>query len=218
MSTLRANDLTPAELQQLLQELSPPSGESVYCWLEAFDGWALDNWPGFHGDVHWNGAGRDPRAESLPKVLPRVTDGRIFSASGELKWRVLPALDERCCRVVFLGNWVCPSLERLPRRKELEELKPEKAEYPLWGQMTQHTPGVWIDLRIPHRLRYPVPAQTPPQGRVIVRMQVELWKDRRGEVHFLRFCDLKTRWESQPCPKAKTSGIPTAGCLYRRRN
>jgi hypothetical protein len=25
-------------------------------------------------------------------------------------------------------------------------------------------------------------------------MHVELWKDRRGEVQFLRFCDLTTSW------------------------
>lgn len=196
MSTLRAGDLTGPELLQLLQELTPPSGERVRCWLEAPDGWSLDNWPGFNGNVHWNGAGRDPRDEPLAEVLPRVTQGRIFSPSGELKWRVLPALGERCCRVVFLGNWVCPSLERLPLRKELEDLKPEKAEYPLWGQQTRHTPGEWIELRIPHRFRYPVDAQTPEQGRLIVKMHVELWKDRRGEVQFLRFCDLTTSWES----------------------
>ncbi|MCX8139113.1 MAG: CRISPR-associated protein Csx19 [Thermogemmata sp.] len=196
MSTLRAGDLTPTDLLQLLQELAFPSGEKVYCWLEAFDGWALDHWPGFQGNIHWNGAGRDPRDEPLAEVLPRVTEGRLFSPSGELKWRVLPALGERCCRVVFLGSWACPSLEWLPLREELANLRSEKTAYPLWGQMTRHTPGEWIDLRIPHRLRYPVQAQTPAQGRVIVQMQVELWKDRRGEVHFLRFCDLTTSWES----------------------
>jgi hypothetical protein len=195
VATLRASDLTCSELLQLLKELTPPSGETVRCWLEAFDGWALDSWRGFGAKVRWNRAGQDPREEPLADLLPRVTFGRIFSPSGELKWRQLPALGERCCRVVFLGQWDGPALERLPVREELAFLRPGKVEYPLWGQQTAQTPGEWIDLRIPHRLRYPVVTETPTEGRLIAYLKVELWKDERGEPQFVRLCDLTARWE-----------------------
>ena len=195
MTTLRASDLTPDDLLRLLEELVPPAGEKVRCWLDAPDGWALDYWPGPNGIVRWNGAGRDPRDEPLNGVLPRVMQGRIFSPSGELKWRLLPALGERCCRVVFLGDWASAALEALPLREELAALSRDEATYPLWGQQTKHTPGEWIDLRIPHRLRYPVDAETPARGRVIAKVKVEIWKDRRGEPQFIRLCDLTASWE-----------------------
>jgi hypothetical protein len=107
----------------------------------------------------------------------------------------LPALGERSCRVVFLGDWASAALEALPLREELAALSRDEATYPLWGQQTKHTPGEWIDLRIPHRLRYPVDAETPGQGRVIAKMKVEIWKDRRGEPQFIRLCDLTATWE-----------------------
>jgi hypothetical protein len=195
VTTLRASDLTPDDLLRLLEELVPPAGEKVRCWLDAPDGWALDYWPGPNGIVRWNGAGRDPRKEPLKEVLPRVMQGRIFSPSGELKWRVLPALGERSCRVVFLGDWASAALEALPLREELAALSRDEATYPLWGQQTKHTPGEWIDLRIPHRLRYPVDAETPARGRVIAKVKVEIWKDRRGEPQFIRLCDLTASWE-----------------------
>ena len=195
VATLRARDVSFSELQQLLQELMPPSGEVVRCWLDAHDGWALDKWPGLEGKVLWNRAGHLPALQPLSELLPRVTQGRIFSRSGELKWRQLPALGERCCRTVFLGDWPAAALERLDPCTELDHLHPETAAYPLWGQLTRHTPGEWIDLRIPHRLKYPVEAQTPHHGRVIAYLKVELWKDRRGEPQFMRLCDLTAQWE-----------------------
>jgi len=196
VATLRAGDLSFSELQRLLQELEPPAGEVVRCWLDAYDGWALDKWPGLKGMVLWNRAGHLPALHPLSQLLPRVTQGRIFSRSGELKWRQLPALGVHCWRTVFLGDWpTATALETLPEHLELAHLRPEAVTYPLWGQLTRHTPGEWIDLRIPHRLRYPVEAQTPQQGRVIAYLKVELWKDRRGEPQFIRFCDLIAQWE-----------------------
>mgnify|MGYP000091367813 CR=1 FL=1 len=195
MTILRAADLAPPDLLRLLEGLAPPAGEKVRCWLDAPDGWALDYWHGPDGIVRWNGAGRDPCDEPLNEVLPRVMQGRIFSPSGELKWRLLPALGERGCRVVFLGDWASAALEALPLREELAALSRDEATYPLWGQQTKHTPGEWIDLRIPHRLRYPVDAKTPDRGPVIAKVKVEIWKDRRGEPQFIRLCDLTASWE-----------------------
>lgn len=46
MTILRAGDLAPPDLLRLLQELTPPAGVKVRCWLDAPDGWALDYWLG----------------------------------------------------------------------------------------------------------------------------------------------------------------------------
>ncbi|GIW82521.1 MAG: hypothetical protein KatS3mg105_4328 [Gemmatales bacterium] len=187
--------MTPSDLERLLQELNLPADEKVRCWLDGPDGWALDYWSGLDGVVRWNGAGHDPRDQTVKNLFSRITQGRIFSPSGELKWRVLPALGEFRCRVVFLGNWAFPSLESLPLRKELAALSRHEATYPLWGQQTKDTPGEWIELRIPHRLRYPVHAEAPVQGRVIAKVRVEIWKDSRSEPQFIRLCDLTADWE-----------------------
>ncbi len=129
-------------------------------------------------------------------MLPRVAVGRVFAPPGELKWRRLPALGERRYRVVFLGEgWMAAALEAPSPRDELGVLTRDEATYPLWGQQTEHTPGEWIDLRIPHRLRYPVDAETRAQGRVIAKVKVEIWKDSRGEPQFIRLCDLTANWE-----------------------
>lgn len=194
---LKAGDLTLPDLQRLLAELTFPEAEQARCWLDAPDGWALDYWRGMNGIVRWNGAGRDPYDEPLKKVISRVTTGRLFTASGELKWRQLPVLGERSCRVVFIGKgWASVSLETLPSREELADLSCDEATYPLWGQQTRHTPGEWIDLRIPHRLCYPVDAEMPTQGRVITQVKVEIWKDRCGEPQFIRLCDLTAGQEN----------------------
>jgi hypothetical protein len=99
--------------------------------------------------------------------------------------------------MVFLGDgWMSASLEALPPRDELVRmLSREDATYPLWGQQTTHTPGAWIDLRIPHRLHYPVRAEAPAHGRLIAKVRVEIWKDSRGEPQFVRLCDLTANRE-----------------------
>lgn len=89
---IKAGDIAFTELPQLLQSSSIPT--EARCWLEAPDGWALDYWRGMEGTVSWNGAGRAPTEESLQDVLPRITTGRVFAPSGELKWRVMPALGD----------------------------------------------------------------------------------------------------------------------------
>jgi hypothetical protein len=193
---LRAGDLTPAELLRLLEDLAMPAGEAVRCWLDAPDGWALDFWRGTTGNVSWNGTGRNPHGETLRDVLSRVTTGRVFGPSAELKWRILPVLGPRCCRTVFLGRaWTSDCLEMLAARTELAGMTSAITAYPLWGQQTGKTPGEWIDLRIPHRLRYPVEVTAPARGRVIARASVEVWKDSGGEPQFLRLCELESAWE-----------------------
>ncbi len=196
MPTLRAGDLTSAEMSALLADLKYSPDESTRCWLDAFDGWAFDYWPGTAGSVNWNGAGRGPRVEALEPLLPRVTSGRVFAPSGELKWRNLPSLGERCWRAVFIGDrWPASGFNAMQEATDLTALSLERVTYPLWGQQTRRTPGDWIDLRIPHRLRYPVRSMAPDQGRLITKIELELWKDTDGEPQFIRMCNLLAEWE-----------------------
>ena len=51
----------------------------------------------------------------------------------------------------------------------------------LWGQKTPASEGDWVELRIPHRFRYPVPdLDDVPPGGVWVKVWTEVWSDRRG--------------------------------------
>lgn len=184
---LKAADLTPSDLPDLIEGLGPSTAEVARrVWLEAADGWAFDWWPGLTHDLNWCGAGREPVAERAGDCLSRSTAGRLFAPDGELRWRVIPALGETCLRAVFLGagDWVRDALQ--DNSGLLADLRPRRDRYFLWGQQTKNTPGEWIELRIPHRFRYPVPGN--PQSVAAV---VEQWCDDAGEPHFFRLCDLE---------------------------
>ena len=186
---LRAGDLYPAELPEMLAAWPMGDSRSQWIWLETADGFSLDYWPGCQGQVLWYRAERLPERVSVAEVLTRTLSGRLFSSEGELRWRFLPMLGDRSIRAVFLGkaelgeHW-----EKLKPRPELEGLSPTIMEYQLWGQQTSETPGEWIELRIPHRFRYPVESGVPRSGRILAKLEVELWRDRTGRVHFVRFC------------------------------
>lgn len=191
---LKAGDLTADELRQQIQELALPEADAgrLRIWAEAPDGWALAAWSGLAGKVPWCASGRTAETLSAHECLSRATAGRLFAPSGELRWRVIPSLGDRCCRVVFLGktDWL-PG--RLRPRTELGGLTSSSDGFILWGQQTRHSPGEWIELRIPHRFRYPVQTATPSGDgeRVGVRVRVEVWSDGIGEPHFVRLCDLE---------------------------
>lgn len=191
MAELRAADIAPSELAELLSDAKPAAGETAWCWLEAPDAWALDKWPGLDGQITVQRAHRLPDREAAADFLRRASSGRVFAPSGELRWRVLPALGDHPVRVVFLGeNWSGSSLNGLAARTELQGLVRSEETYPLWGQQTQATQDAWVELRIPHRLHYPVDVGGTDRGRIIVRLGVQLWKDRRGVVQLLRLCSL----------------------------
>lgn len=190
-AALKAADLTLSRFLNLIEELDPPAAGAAArrIWLEAADGWAFDWWRGIEHGFHWCGAGREPCEPSevdAAGCLSRSTAGRLFAPDGELRWRVVPALNERCWRTVFLGagDWVGAGLE--DRSDQLRGLQPRRERYFLWGQQTGQTPGEWIELRIPHRFRYPVAGN--PRHVVAV---VEHWRDEFGEPHFFRLCDLE---------------------------
>ena len=118
--------------------------------------------------------------------MSRSTAGRLFAPDGELRWRVIPALGEECWRTVFLGHadWTGAALEDCT--DHLHGLQPGRDRFFLWGKQSDATPGEWIELRIPHRFRYPVGGNP-----VNVMALVEQWRDAAGETHFCRLCDLE---------------------------
>ena len=191
-SLLKATDLTPQDFLSLIGSLQLSNCNApVYIWLEAPDGWTLDRWEASPNsaarELCWRGAGRSPVTEEANGCLARSTAGRLFGPEGELRWRVIPALGRQCWRTVFLGtaDWVGNALPDYS--DDLKGLSPNQEVYYLWGTQTATTPGEWIELRIPHRLQYPI---AKPSQRV--KVVVEQWKDDSGETHFVRLCELKS--------------------------
>lgn len=190
MAVLRAKDLTLPELLVILRDWV-----AGRVWLDAPDGWALAYWPGLAGKLPWCGAGRESNEVAVEDAVSRSVTGRLFDGQGELRWRKLPALGESAWRTVYLGE-VRDSIASLPSRGELDGLAPRRSEHPLWGILTDSTRrsqdslDEWVELRIPHRFRYPVTVPHPRPPVLAVKVVVETWKDTRGEAHFARLCDL----------------------------
>lgn len=188
---LKAADLTQEQFLDLVVKMRPPdTGDSPgYVWLEAPDGWAFDWWD-WHSspeeNLRWCGAGREPVQEPARDCLARSTAGRLFAPGGELRWRTIAALGPSCWRTVFLGaaDWAGAALD--DHSDVLRGLQPHRDGFLLWGQQTDTAPDEWIELRIPHRFRYPVDG-SPHSVRVVV----EQWRDDAGEPHFVRLCGLE---------------------------
>ena len=185
---LKAADLKPEAFLDLIGNLrQPESGPPArYIWLEAPDGWSLDTWSGAETSIQWFGAGRGAQEEIALNCIQRSTSGRLFAADGELRWRVVPFLGLFCWRTVFLGHtdWVGAILE--DHSSCLNGLDTRQERFYLWG-LQKEIPGSWIELRIPHRFRYP--AVPPDASRV--KIAVEQWLDNVGEPHFVRLCNLE---------------------------
>ena len=199
MAFLKTADLTQEAFMKLVEKLQPNDVKRPsYVWLEAPDGWAFNGWnwtlalvdsedneePRVN-TLHWCGTGQESE-EPAYDCLTRSTAGRLFDSTGELRWRTIPALGAACYRVVFLGNadWVGTALE--DHSDILKDLKPREDRFFLWGQQTERTPEEWIELRVPHRFRYPVSGN--PER---IKIRVEQWRDSTGAIHFSRLCDLE---------------------------
>lgn len=191
MAVLRAKDLTLPELLALVGAWE----RRGRVWLDAPDGWALAHWPGLTGNLPWCGASREPGEVVAEEAVSRSVAGRLFDGQGELRWRKLPVLGEVAWRTVYLGE-ESASVAALQSRSELDGLEPKRSEHPLWGILTvsarrrDDAQNEWVELRIPHRFRYPVDVPTPRPAALAVKAVVETWKDMRGEAHFMRLCDL----------------------------
>ena len=184
---LKAADLTQEQFLDLIKNLQLDiASDLCYIWLEAPDGWTLDRWND-EGELRWYGAGCESIKKSTQDCLRCSTAGRLFAPAGELRWRTIPALGQSCWRAVFLGNvdWVGTALE--DHSDILNALHSHQESLLLWGQQTLTTPDEWIELRIPHRFRYPITGN-PERVKVVV----EQWDDNTGEPHFVRLCDLES--------------------------
>ena len=182
---LKTCDLTLDQFGVLLGQMDRTDG-AKRIWMEGPDGWALDWWQGVDASLVWCGAGREPIQASVHGCWRRSVAGRLFAPEGELRWRVIPGLGPACWRTVFLGlaDWVGPVLA--DHSHCLRNLHVQRTHLFLWGRQTDSTPEEWIELRIPHRFRYPI-ENTKARN---VRLLVEQWHDDSGEPHFVRWCDL----------------------------
>jgi hypothetical protein len=191
---LAADDLPMKRFMELVGTMTVPDSDrpNIRIWAEAPDGWALDYFPTDLGSpICWYAAGHLPEKNATAaEVLHKAYSGRIFAPSGELKWRVVSGPAGSLWRCVFLGraDWIG---NRLTRRDELADLRRATNRVLLWGQKSQASPDAWIELRIPHRFRYPVTVLPEMlSGPIGVQAEVELWTDSRGEPHFVRLVDL----------------------------
>ncbi len=109
--------------------------------------------------------------------------GRIFSTSGEWKWRFLPGIGYRC---VFLGetDW---SLLSQDDSNQLISLESKRKEIVLWGEYHKKE-EIWIESKIPRRLKYPV---SNPDRRSRVVLAVEEWQNSDGKTTFVRYREIK---------------------------
>ena len=191
--SLKAGDLPRDRFLSLLRVLG--SRDSGACrrriWIEAPGGWAFDWWRGLDGEIEWCRSGQEPVRKSASECLAAATAGRLFASDAELRWRAIPALGEDCCRTVFLGDrdWVGNALDDWSYR--IAGLSRKTARVYLWGQRTRAAEDEWIELRIPHRFRFPLEARS----RNVVAV-VEEWRDERGEPQFVRLCDLEAAKDS----------------------
>ncbi len=189
-SFLKAADLTQDAFLKLIENLHLDADTSTcYIWVDAPDGWALDAWnwkSGFGSEISWYTVGQELSKESSRDCLTKSTSGRLFAPEGELRWRTIPALGGSCWRVVFLGNvdWVGTALEDYS--DTLNNLHPHQDSFYLWGQQTPAAPDEWIELRIPHRFKYPIVGSSTR-----VQVIIEQWSDDTGEPHFVRLCNLE---------------------------
>lgn len=195
---LKAGDISPAALIDLIRGADIPNQESqpARIWAESPDAWTFDYWPGLDRELLWCASHRSPEKRHVMGSLSSAWAARIFSPSGELRWRVIDSLGANCCRVVFLGtqDWLPGQLG--DRSDVLRTLCATHQRYLLWGQQSDVAPGEWIELRIPHRFRYP-----HPESAHRLRVLVELWRDAVGEIHFARLCDLESDREKNDAKK-----------------
>ncbi|GIW92208.1 MAG: hypothetical protein KatS3mg110_0249 [Pirellulaceae bacterium] len=194
-TVLMCADLSVDQLRAAADALGNAGVSSnVRCWIEAYDGWVFDWWRGTQHPVMFYRAGYYPHEQGAGSVLERTLAGRIFSPTGELRWRLMeepldaagldspPPAYYRC---VYLGDNLQALSDWTDLSSELEQLSRQKDRVLLWGQQTNLASGEWIELRIPHRFRYPIAGT--PRG---VFLQIERWTDQVGRCHFIRYCNL----------------------------
>lgn len=147
-------------------------------------------------------------AEGGDGLVQRSFAGRLFAASGELRWRTMRCANadgtrEAVDRVVFLGE-ACPRLSETlaDHSSELENLTSERRTVALWGESVQGSvPPAWFETRIHCALHYPwdgIPAR-------FLWLEQEVWRDDAGEAVFVRLCRLRADPARGPADEAATT-------------
>lgn len=126
-------------------------------------------------------------------LFVQTTEGRIFSAEGEMKWR---RLGEKL-RVVYLGTGVPPQ-NLIDYTPELDNLVKEEdlTHFVLWGRRyVKDGTNEWIEHQVPHRFTYPCVKNDSGNNRICVR--VENWVNNVKETKFSRYHSITEISEEQ---------------------
>ncbi len=193
-------DMSPVAFAESLDSFAVTSSDNPrrWLWLAADDGWSLDAWRGLSESVNWYQAGRlrdDTSMETRQKII-NSSEGRLFDANGEVRWQNIASSSEPLFRVVAIGSGELWRQESKPIQNvpgvELcnagtlgVKMRPESTPLLLWGHQSSRTPGEWIELKIPHRFKYPVSQETCDAKSIAI--ECEIWEDDMGQVHFIRF-------------------------------
>jgi hypothetical protein len=182
---LCAGELSHSELSEFILGLEWPLEPSRLLWVECPDTAEL---------IAFEGPG-------LASLISRSYSGRVFSRSGELRWRGIgrPAgASGPIDRLVFLGETPPGGAASvlLDNSDELRGLDVHEQVVALWGTLDQSSSSLrneWVDSRIPRRLAYPwtAPETAPPA----LALRQQLWRDARGAVQFIRFMEL-VEWKA----------------------
>lgn len=187
MVIVRAGDLKGDELQRLLSKVQASGGEEppAWFWLTTPDEWTIERWRGLEARVPVYQTQRSGGERAVGELVSKSEWGCIFQPLWELRWRRLEPFVDGRFRVRFAGepgDDLQATLEELLRcALDVEGWQAEQRKYRLWGEHSEATDPDWIELRIPHRFRYPVPTAR------YVWLEATLMRDRQGVLQLVRW-------------------------------
>ncbi len=191
MEHVRAGDINIEQLLVLLDEISPAvaEGKPPWVWITTVEEWVLDNWPGTDGKVLAYRAGTTASKRAVKELIGLSDSGCVFMPEYEVRWRRMEPYRAGTCRVRVAGQTgMLPGRagELLGRELSLETPDVERF-FRLWGEHSEFTGNDWVELRIPHRLRYPLPVNR------FVWLSVALIVDDCGRVQYVRWRELTVK-------------------------
>ncbi len=167
MTVLRHNDISEGDLRTLLNEFAATKAQR---WM-----WEL-------GIARWYFGRFRP-----DELSPRTMQGRVFGPAGELQWRRMGDAAASPIRAVYLGQDPGGLLGADWRAAEVPPHS-RQAFAVMWGRkLDTGAEPVWIEQRIPHRLRYPSSGDDIPE-RVQIEQEHLLSED--GAVQLCRWVRL----------------------------
>jgi len=204
-------DMTPATFVESLDSFAATTADDPqrWLWLTADAGWSLDAWRGLSESVNWYQAGclRNDASDVARQRILESSEGRLFDAKGEVRWQNIGSSSEPLFRVVAISSgeiWEqerrllrsAPGVEVCNARALGVRRRSESTQLALWGRQSPRTPGEWIELKIPHRFKYPVSQDNCNAESIAI--DCETWEDDLGQVHFVCFRGLVDATEFRP--------------------